>query len=70
VRAVKNFEQVIAGQAAKLATFAGSGYQLDASIAGMALGAGDVGLSHGAKLSPRPFNFHADEHKLFTGMSK
>jgi hypothetical protein len=49
VRTVKNFEQVIAGQAAKLAAFAGPGYQLDTSIAGMALRTGDIGFSHGCE---------------------
>jgi hypothetical protein len=74
--AVKNFEQVIAGQAAKLAAFARSGYQLDASVAGTTLGTGDIGFSHGRKvsppreLSPRPLNFRAADHKLFTGLLK
>jgi len=45
--AVKNLEQMIATQAPKLTALAGSRRQLDASIAGVALGTDDVGLSHG-----------------------
>jgi hypothetical protein len=44
---VKNFEQVVAAQATKLAAFARPRHQFDASIAGVAFGAADIGLSHG-----------------------
>jgi hypothetical protein len=43
---IENLEDLIAKQAAELALGSRSGSQLDAAVAGVAFGTGDVGLSH------------------------
>jgi hypothetical protein len=48
-RAVENLEEMIAEQATKLAFGSDPGNQLYPAIAGLALGAGDLGLSHEGK---------------------
>jgi hypothetical protein len=58
VRAVKDFEQLIAGQATKLAAFARARHQLDASIASVALRTDHVRFSHSRKLSVHPIRRH------------
>jgi len=49
VGAIENLKQVAAGQATELAPSAGPRHQFDATVAGAALGTGDVGLPHGRK---------------------
>jgi len=46
VRAVKNFKEVVATQATELTPGARSRHQFNASVARVAIGTGDVGLSH------------------------
>jgi hypothetical protein len=42
---------VVAGEATKLASGAGSRHQFDAAVAGFAFGADDIGLSHDRQLT-------------------
>jgi hypothetical protein len=51
-RAVEKLKQMIADPAAKLAPLSGASRKLDPAITGMALGTGDVGLSHGRNVAP------------------
>jgi hypothetical protein len=50
VGAVEKLKQMIANQAAKLASLARSRCQFDSAVARLAFGTGDVGLSHGQNL--------------------
>ena len=53
--AVEDLKQVTAEQAMELALGAPLGHQLDAPVAGIALGTGDVGFPHARNMRPGRF---------------